>query len=960
MQASVPRTGGLHICTIVARNYLPAARVLTSTFLAHNPGGQVSVLVTDDIHGVVDADQEAFEVISPADLFDDSTELHRMAAIYEITEFATSMKPWLLEHLLDRGAESVLYLDPDIGVYDRLDELAGVAKDREIALIPHARAPFPRDGKMTSESAILAVGVYNLGFIGVGQSSRAFLAFWKERLRRECRNDPGNMRFVDQRWVDFVPGMFECEIVRDPRWNVAYWNLHEREVLWTGERYEVEGKQLGFFHFSGYSPSSRHILSRHQVERPRIKLSEHPSLVKIFSEYGDELEKSGFGSESPDIAGEYGLSRALNGVKLDRYVRKVYLEHLLAWESGDEPSPPPDPFDPSGAKELLEWLNSIAPSRIGPSRLTFYQATLYAHRPELHSEFPDSQGADFERFQNWLARQAEMGTVDPLLVPPRDLRTGGDAEASAFSQDQSAPTDPEAIWGRSNQRVSGITVVGYLDETHSIGELGRLATATVAASHVPFQAVTFESGDGLATFARAGTTESLARSDYDTNLVIVNADQFCVFADSAGPALSDRRYTIAQWAWELEEFPQRFQPAMELVDEVWAISEFTRRAISAVTDKPVFASQPPVIAPEISPEFDRSALGVPDGRFVFLFCFDFFSVVERKNPLGLIDAFRRAFPEGDGPEGRDLEGEDPEGEGPILLIKTVNGESKPMDLEMVRLASEGRSDVLVVDASLPAGQLGALMQTADCYVSLHRSEGFGLTMAESMILGKPVIATGYSGNLDFMTDENSFLVPHSWAVVPRGADPYPEGARWADPDLDAAASLMRKVFDDPDLARSVARRGQIDMLERHSPEMRSQFVRSRFDTIERTRIVGSARVGQNANGGEVDNPLSLSGMSELVRRGVRRARGQGLARHTADLDRAVKDLSSEVEGLRRIRNASVAKQSDQDLQLESAVREIGRRLGSLERRLETLEQTADRIEGGAGDRPDEGDIPHPE
>jgi hypothetical protein len=233
-------------------------------------------------------------------------------------------------------------------------------------------------------------------------------------------------------------------------------------------------------------------------------------------------------------------------------------------------------------------------------------------------------------------------------------------------------------------------------------------------------------------------------------------------------------------------------------------------------------------------------------------------------------------------------------------------------------------------------------------------------MAESMILGKPVIATGYSGNLDFMTEENSFLVPHSWALVPRGADPYPEGARWADPDLDAAASLMRTVFDDPDLARSVARRGQIDMLERHSPEVRSQFVRSRFDTIERTRIVGRARVGQNANGGEQENPLSLSGMSDLVRRGVRRASGQGLARHTADLDRTVKDLSSEVEGLRSIRNASVAKQSDQDLQLESAVREIGRRLGSIERRLETLEQTAGRIKGGSGDSPGEGDIPLPE
>ena len=131
-----------------------------------------------------------------------------------------------------------------------------------------------------------------------------------------------------------------------------YRNLHEREVHWTGDRYEVEGELLGFFHFSGYSPATCDVLSRHQIEHPRILLSEHPSLVKLFGEYGDELEKSGFGSGAPDIAGDYGLSRALNGVPLDRYVRRVYLEHLLAWEAGDEMGPPPDPFDPVGAKEL--------------------------------------------------------------------------------------------------------------------------------------------------------------------------------------------------------------------------------------------------------------------------------------------------------------------------------------------------------------------------------------------------------------------------------------------------------------------------------------------------------------------------------------------------------------------------------------------------------------------------------
>ena len=126
---------------------------------------------------------------------------------------------------------------------------------------------------------------------------------------------------------------------------------------------------------------------------------------------------------------------------------------------------------------------------------------------------------------------------------------------------------------------------------------------------------------------------------------------------------------------------------------------------------------------------------LPDG-FLFLFVFDFFSVLERKNPLGLIDAFARAFRAG---------------EGPTLVIKTINGDRKLHDLEKLRAAAEGRQDILVIDDYYSAEEKNSLLGLCDCYVSLHRSEGLGLTMAEAMGLEKPVIATGYSGNLDFMT-----------------------------------------------------------------------------------------------------------------------------------------------------------------------------------------------------------------
>ena len=168
----------------------------------------------------------------------------------------------------------------------------------------------------------------------------------------------------------------------------------------------------------------------------------------------------------------------------------------------------------------------------------------------------------------------------------------------------------------------------------------------------------------------------------------------------------------------------------------------------------------PVPIPRRSETVTRGSLHLPDG-FLFLFAFDFFSIFERKNPLGLIRAFTRAFRAG---------------EGPTLVIKTINGDRKLHDLEKLRAATEGRQDIIVIDEDYSAEEKNSLLGLCDCYVSLHRSEGLGLTMAEAMGLGKPVIATGYSGNLDFMTAENSYLVDYTMGAVPAGSDPYPKVA----------------------------------------------------------------------------------------------------------------------------------------------------------------------------------------
>ncbi len=806
---------GLMVCTIAARNYLPQVRVLAESFRSTHPNGRIVALILDDVDEEVDSGTEPFEVWRLGDLGIDTEELHRMAMIYDLMEFATALKPWLLESILDSGVPSVLYLDPDIQIFSALDHLGDLAAEHGIALTPHTTVPYPRDGKKTDEEGILSAGIYNLGFIGVGQSSRPFLSFWQERLRRDCVLDPESMLFVDQRWVDFVPGLYDHIIVKDPGYNVAYWNLHGRSLRWTGARYEVDGHPLGFFHFSGYSPTSPHLLSKHQGDRPRILLSEHPDIARICDEYGELLIEHGFGARSLP----YALNRMADGSLIDDAVRHLYRQWVEKAEKAGDPLPP-DPYNPAQVGEVLSLLNQPAKRDGRPGNLTFYLATLYACRPRIHARFPDPQDADRAEFLEWAQGEATAGRMAPALAtmpnPPDD-------------EDSSVVTlrGTASEWAPPDRLRPGITIAGYLTSELGVGEGARLTARTVEATGLDFTLVT--TTDTLSRQQHPVGIGAGKRRDFDTNLIAVNADRLPDFASEVGSGFFEGRYTIGQWAWELEEFPEEFLPALNIVHEVWALSEFNRSSIAKVTDKPVFAVPLPIVEPIVAPGATRATFGLPD-RFMFLFCFDLFSIIERKNPLGLIEAFTQAFSPG---------------EGPILVLKVINSEQCIGGLEQIRRAVDNRPDVMIIDRYLDHDEQAALTSMADCYVSLHRSEGFGLTMAEAMALGKPVIATGYSGNLDFMSADTAYLVPWTPGQVPAGCYPYPQGATWADPDLGVAADMMRYVVTHPEEAADKGRAGRQSVLNEHGVEQRTAFMRKRFADIQQDRATAAA-IGQQA------------------------------------------------------------------------------------------------------------------
>ena len=337
----------------------------------------------------------------------------------------------------------------------------------------------------------------------------------------------------------------------------------------------------------------------------------------------------------------------MNGLVLDRHVRKLYLQRLLAWDDGVG-DPPPDPFDAVGATALLGWLNSIAPSDVGPSRLTLYQATLYAYRPELHSVFPDPQGADFDRFQNWFLLEAAAGRIDPLLVPAR---------LSWFFAASGTGQLAAGLGSERTNCVPGMTVAGYLDASHSIGESARLATTAVRAARIPFQSVLYSPGK---MSLEAGGSSVPPSDDYDTNLVVVNADQFAEFASIAGTGFFDGRYTIAQWAWELEEFPAALA---QRVRAGWTRFGRCRSSLDG-------RSRPPRTSP-CSPPHCRFSYprSLPDaGRG---------DVGPARGPLRLSFLSRpsqRRRAQEPGRRDRSLQACICTRRGPVLVIKTVNGD----------------------------------------------------------------------------------------------------------------------------------------------------------------------------------------------------------------------------------------------------------------------------------------------
>lgn len=361
----------------------------------------------------------------------------------------------------------------------------------------------------------------------------------------------------------------------------------------------------------------------------------------------------------------------------------------------------------------------------------------------------------------------------------------------------------------------GVNVTGHFNSEKGVGEAVRSMIRVLDAARVPYALNNL--GDPGSINNDSTLTKFSNENPYLVNLMVMGAGAVESFLRGKTPTYFADRYNAGHCAWELANFPTEWLPSLEKLDEIWVASSFIECSLRQVTSVPV-VTVPYTLTGEMPiPIWHRLHFGIPKDIFVFLFIFDFHSFLERKNPLGLIEAFKRAFSEKDEV---------------LLILKCARSEWAPAELKAVQDASRG-ANIRITDCVMNRDQINLLISLSDCYVSLHRAEGFGLTMAEAMSMEKPVIGTGYSGNTQFMKPGNSFLVDYKLISIEQDYGPYKRGFVWADPDLEHAAELMRFVYMNREAAKRVGKKARQEVLAIMHPEVVGAKVRKRLTRIGR-------------------------------------------------------------------------------------------------------------------------------
>lgn len=329
----------------------------------------------------------------------------------------------------------------------------------------------------------------------------------------------------------------------------------------------------------------------------------------------------------------------------------------------------------------------------------------------------------------------------------------------------------------------GINLIGDIQAETGLGQSMRILAGILEKCHIPFVILQVDQLGQLSHDIHTWDHKISGKAVYRTNLIHINTSDWAECYMKLPREVLDKRYNIAYWLWELEVFPQKWTPCIDTVEEIWAPSEFICRAIRQCTDKPV-RCVPYEIDLNMPVKYGRSHFGLEEDVFYCLCMYDFKSVSERKNPKGMIQAFKKAF------------GEQEANEKKIGFVIKVNHADKKEELKSLQEKLRGYQYIKYITNNLTRDEVESLVAVSDVYLSLHRSEGFGLPAAEAMFLGTAVVATNWSATTEFMDEESACLVDYHMIKTDKQIGPYPKGSLWADADIDQAAGYLKKLYAD--------------------------------------------------------------------------------------------------------------------------------------------------------------------
>ena len=782
------------IFTICSNNYLPMAHVLLQSARMHHPEADVYLCLADEKlsdEGLYAGD---FEMVTADALR--IPDFREFAFRYGIMEFNTAVKPFMFQHLLARGHTQVVYLDPDIEVMAPLDHVFQLLDDgASFVLTPHLTQPAERD-TFPDDTGIMRAGVYNLGFLGVGACDEAerIVAWWARRLQYECVSEPERGIFVDQKFMDLVPGFAaDARILRETGYNLAYWNLFQRKLGKFSKQWVVDGERLRFVHFSGIDPANLQRLSKHTTAFGSDEIS--PELAELMQSYARKVLDNGHGRVP---AATYAYARFASGTRIHERVRQMFRDQHLCWAGGD-------PFETY--EEYLQMPTTQA-ATCGAGYVTRLMAHLHQREAWLRHTFDLNTRAGVAGYIDWYIHHGRSMVGDTRLVEPVQLRATRTADSVQIQGELIATpaTLPE------------LTVVGYLQVASGVGEAGRQMLRSLG--HAGFRTT----GMPIRVSAMPMTTDFDQERLFDETVAArvqvfhVNADQLSIVMGELANKLPTNSWRAVVPFWELEHFPEPWLAAFNQVDEVWAPTRFIQKMLARRVGKPV-VHMPLQLTFDVPPSVGRAQFDLPDGAFLFFFAFDFLSYVGRKNPMAVLRAFRQAFvASGARANVR-------------LVVKTLNLDKAGVHNQALCEELRNNPDVVLVDETMTREQTLQLIDCCDAVVSLHRSEGLGLLLAEAMQLGKPVIATDYSATTELLSEKTGWPVDFKLVPVPDGDYPFHQGQVWAEPDEVHAAWQMRQVFHQ---RAEAARRAGVarEMLETHfGADATAARLRSRLGRI---------------------------------------------------------------------------------------------------------------------------------